>query len=286
MKVCQTNPRRAFTLIELLVVIAIIALLMAVIVPSLNKAKIAAQKTICVNNVRSQALGVRLYAEQNDSIVPYNVGGNWFWDMSFYSTNQICQLADIDNRSFFCPVNKLKKSDDARFWQYSWVGATDGPPRPPAGSTSPVPLADESKLTVARQKELFRVMSYVYMFERLNTSGTSMYAGITQLRTGEKPVWIKKMSDLRNASGTVMIADATISQALNDNFDKITAGGLWSMYGIYDTSNHLSTKRSGTGSNGLIPSGGNVAFADGHVIWRDYPDQLKCRLQVGQYFYW
>lgn len=286
MKVCQTNPRRAFTLIELLVVIAIIALLMGIIVPSLNKAKVAAQKTICVNNIRSQALGVKLYAEQNDSIIPYNVGGNWFWDMSFYSTNQISRLADIDHRSFFCPVNKLKKSDDARFWQFSWV---DGPEpeapksRPDGG---PIPLADESKLTVKRQKELFRVMSYVYMFDRLNTSGASMYANITQLRTGEKPVWIKKMSDLRNASSTVMIADATISQAVDDNFDKITAGGLYSKYGVYDMSNHLSSKRSSTGTRGLVPSGGNIAFADGHVIWRDYPDQMKCRLQVGQYFYW
>jgi len=289
MKVCQTNPRRAFTLIELLVVIAIIALLMGIIVPSLNKAKVAAQKTICVNNIRSQALGVRLYAEQNDSIVPYNVGGNWLWDMSFYSTNQISQLADIDHRSFFCPVNKLKKSDDARFWQFSWV---DGPEpeapksRPDGG---PIPLADESKLTVTRQKELFRVMSYVYMFDRLNTAGASMYAIFTDSNfpTKPKPVWIKKMSDLRNASGTVLIADATISQALNDNFDKITAGGLYQKYGIFDMSNHLSAKRSGTGTRGLVPSGGNIAFADGHVVWREYPDELKCRLSGwGPYFYW
>lgn len=284
MKVYRTKPRKAFTLIELLVVIAIIALLMSIIVPALNKAKLVAQKTVCANNIRSQALGVRLYAEQNDSIVPYNVGGNWFWDMSFYSTNQIRQLADIDHKSFFCPANKLKKSDDARFWQYSRVDQSDGPRSRPGGG--PIPLADESKLTIQRQKELFRVMSYVYMFERLNTSGASMYASIAELRTREKPVWIKKMSDLRNASGTVMIADATISQVENDNFDQIMAGGLWSKYGIYDTSNHFSSRRSTIGLKGYLPSGGHVAFADGHVVWRDYPDQLKCRLLLGMYFYW
>nr|HML76679.1 prepilin-type N-terminal cleavage/methylation domain-containing protein [Anaerohalosphaeraceae bacterium] len=207
MKAYQTKPRKAFTLIELLVVIAIIALLLSIIVPSLNKAKIAAQKTICAKNIGSQALGVRLYAEQNDSVVPYNVGGNWFWDMSFYSTNQIRQLADIDHPSFFCPVNKLKKSDDARFWQYSWVDQGDGPK---SSGNRPIPLADESRLDVARQKVLFRVMSYVYMFERLNTSGASMYDPLpdTQFLTKPKPVWIKKMSDLRNASSTVMIADS------------------------------------------------------------------------------
>jgi len=285
MKACQTKPRKAFTLIELLVVIAIIALLMSIIVPALNKAKLMAQKTLCANNIRSQALGVRLYAEQNDGVVPYNVGGNWFWDMSFYSTNQIRQLADIDHKSFFCPANKLKKSDDARFWQYSWVGQSDGPQRPVV-NTMFVPLKDETSLTITRQKELFRVLSYVYMFERLNSSGTSMYAGITELRTREKPIWIRKMSDLRNASGTVMIADATISQVENDNFDQITAGGLYSMYQIHDTSNHFSSRRSTIGLKGYLPSGGHVAFADGHVVWRDYPDQLKCRLLLGMYFYW
>ncbi|MBN2512961.1 MAG: type II secretion system protein [Sedimentisphaerales bacterium] len=284
MKACQTKPRKGFTLIELLVVIAIIALLLSIIVPALNKAKVIAQKTICANNIRGQAQGVRLFSEQNDGMVPYNVGGNWFWDMSFYSTNQITQYSGVDNKAFFCPVNKMKKSDDARFWQYTWVGDSDGPPR--SAGNRPIPLWDESTLTIQRQKTEFRVLSYVYMFERLDTAGNSMYAGITELRTGEKPVWIRKMSDLRNSSGTVMIADSTISQVLNDNFDKITAGGLYSMYGLYDTTNHLSSKRSGTGTNGFIPTGGNVAFADGHVIWRDYPDQLKCRLQLGQYFYW
>nr|HML73096.1 hypothetical protein [Anaerohalosphaeraceae bacterium] len=83
-----------------------------------------------------------------------------------------------------------------------------------------------------------------------------------------------------------MIADSTISQTLNDNFSQITAGGLYAKYGIYDTSNHLSTRRSGIGTNNVVPFGGNLAFADGHVAWRDYPDEVKCRLLLGMYFYW
>ena len=58
--------RKAFTLIELLVVIAIIALLLAILVPSLSKVKENAKTTVCRTNVRSLVLGFRLYVESND----------------------------------------------------------------------------------------------------------------------------------------------------------------------------------------------------------------------------
>ncbi len=72
--------KRDFTLLELLIVIAIIAILAALLLPSLSKARELARQTQCLSNLKQQAIGSASYAnDYGDYILPWRTSYTIYW---------------------------------------------------------------------------------------------------------------------------------------------------------------------------------------------------------------
>lgn len=69
--VTKIRKSKGFTLIELLVVIAIIALLLSILMPSLQMARESATRLICGTYMKTIGLAIYMYAEEHDDYLPY-----------------------------------------------------------------------------------------------------------------------------------------------------------------------------------------------------------------------
>jgi prepilin-type N-terminal cleavage/methylation domain-containing protein len=120
----RKRPGRGFTLIELLVVIAIIGILIALLLPAVQKVREAANRMSCSNNLKQISLAINNYHDANNCfppvrvdadyatwyvlILPYveqdNLQREWIFNLPFYNQDEVARTTNV--KLFFCPSRR------------------------------------------------------------------------------------------------------------------------------------------------------------------------------------
>ena len=182
----NTLQFRAFTLIELLVVIAIIAILMAILTPTLQKAKEKTRETVCRSHLRNLGLSLEMYVQDNDyKTADCSTTNGFFW---YDSGSHVRGMNDRDAYWGVAYLNYMKDTSICGCPSYSKVAELIYPSDPKLIRDAAFGLnynANDKKITLIAKPSRF-ILCHDHVEPRMEQGSLDMFyndgAGSMNLR--------------------------------------------------------------------------------------------------------